>query len=198
MHEIGGLSALDRQAQLTRGVASKPDPLAEIDEGFDQVAPPPALGGFLDQELERDLRLQRIPIRTPRRQGIVDVDDAHDLGEHWNVVAAQTIRIPGTVQVLVMVPHDRAHASPGPGWILAAAALAGIFSTFVLRGMETGTISSTTPRLEARGDPAARALGASGYDVFDLAGADPAEVAAPPLSSFIASPARMTFPLSPR
>jgi hypothetical protein len=74
-------------------------------------------------------------------------------------------------------PDDRPHA-PRPGWILAAAALAAIFSALVLRGMEAGTISSTTPRLEEIGDPAARALGASGYDVFDLAAADPGEVAA--------------------
>jgi hypothetical protein len=74
-------------------------------------------------------------------------------------------------------PGDRSHA-PRPGWILAAAALAAIFSALVLRGMEAGTISSTTPRLEEIGDPAARALGASGYDVFDLAAADPGEVAA--------------------
>jgi predicted flap endonuclease-1-like 5' DNA nuclease len=67
--------------------------------------------------------------------------------------------------------------APRPGWVLAAAGLAALFSALVLRGMETGTISSTTPRLEAIDDPAARALGGSGYDVFDIADADPAELA---------------------
>lgn len=65
-----------------------------------------------------------------------------------------------------------------PGWVLAAAGLAALFSFLVLRGMEAGTISSTTPRLEAFADPTARALGGWGYDVFDIADADPAELAA--------------------
>lgn len=78
---------------------------------------------------------------------------------------------------------DAEAAGPGqqglrPRWTLVAGVLAALFSGLVLRGMEIDTISSLTPRLEDVGDPAARALRASGYGVFDLALDDPSDLAA--------------------
>ena len=73
-------------------------------------------------------------------------------------------------------PRPRGARGLRPGWTLPICALAAVFSALVLHGMTIGTISSTTPRLEAFDEPAARALVASGYDVFDLADADPLEV----------------------
>ncbi len=63
------------------------------------------------------------------------------------------------------------------GWTLAIGTLAAVFSILVLRGMETETISSRTPRLEAVDPRVARALHASGYEVFDLAKTEPEELA---------------------
>lgn len=61
---------------------------------------------------------------------------------------------------------------------LAVAALAAVFTTLVLLGMERATFSSTTPRLaDLPGVPAAP-LARAGYDVFALAEAAPARVAA--------------------
>lgn len=71
-----------------------------------------------------------------------------------------------------------AQRSLRPGWTLVAGVLAALFSGLVLRGMEIDTISSLTPRLEDLGDPAARALRASGYGVFDLAVDNPSDPSA--------------------
>jgi hypothetical protein len=75
-------------------------------------------------------------------------------------------------------PSTRGDRGLRPGWALTIGVPAALFSALVLHGMTIGTISSTTPRLEAFDDPVARALGASGYDVFDLADADPLELSA--------------------
>jgi hypothetical protein len=76
------------------------------------------------------------------------------------------------------VPREGAPLrAPALGRILAVAA-AGVLSTAAFAGMERATISSVAPRLaELPGVPAG-VLQRVGYDVFSLAGAEPAQVAA--------------------
>src|ERR1041384_2269210 len=41
------------------------------------------------------------------RKGVVDVDDADDLGAEWDLIAAQAVGVPGAVILLVMPADDR-------------------------------------------------------------------------------------------
>ena len=86
-------------------------PLAEIDERLDEIAPAPTLGHFLQEQLERLLGFNCVAIGPPGSERVVHVDDAHDLREHRYGVATQAVGIAGTVEVLVMVTNDRAHAT---------------------------------------------------------------------------------------
>lgn len=87
---------------------------------------------------------------------------------------------------LAVDPTRRREAAPGHAAAsrsrhrptrLAAVALAAVFSALVLRGMEMDTISSTTPRIADLDPAGARPLEASGFDVFEVAAADPLELA---------------------
>jgi hypothetical protein len=78
----------------------------------------------------------------------------------------------------VATARDPAQRVPAPGArVLAAAALAAVFSIGVLAAMEGRTWDSHRPRLDALGDLPARELERAGYDAFSLARAEPQEVA---------------------
>ena len=79
----------------------------------------------------------------------------------------------------VATPRDMAQrVVAGRTRVLAAAALAAVFSIGVLSAMEGRTWDSHRPRLDALDDVPARELQRAGFDAFSLAGAEPQHVAA--------------------
>ena len=54
---------------------------------------------------------QRRSVRPLRRQRIEDVDDAHDLREQRDGIAAQPVRVAAPVQPFVVMANDRAHSA---------------------------------------------------------------------------------------
>ena len=81
------------------------------DKLVNEVLVPPAPAGFVRKLLECLDRRECRFVRPRRCQGVVDIDDTHDLSEEWHVAAAQAIRVSRAVEALVVVTDDRANAS---------------------------------------------------------------------------------------
>jgi hypothetical protein len=80
-----------------------------VEECLDVAARESAALGIRQQVARRLFGRQRGTIRPLRGQRIENVDDADDLGEEWDLVAAQRVGIAAPVQPFVMAQDDRPH-----------------------------------------------------------------------------------------
>src|SRR3954451_3909799 len=85
-----------------------------IEKDSDQIGASPPARRLAAKLAGRPVHRTRRRIGSRRRHGVVGVDDAENLGEQRNGVAAQSIGIAAAVQPLVMMADDRPHATQEP------------------------------------------------------------------------------------